>query len=181
MSNISSAKYFSLFSGIIFLIVGIYVIVNPLFIAGTINIILCVLLLIEGISQISAYLSEKREGRSIWRLIEGILSVAAGIYFAVKDSLGLSVAFIVAAGIWLLLIGISRVFMGMRVVKFEKNIGQRLIFIAIIDLLLGIILVINPVFVAGYISVLFGVSLIVQAVVAVFRFFRLNRMERKLK
>lgn len=81
----------------------------------------------------------------------------------------------------MLLIGISRVFMGMRVVKFEKNIGQRLIFIAIIDLLLGIILVINPVFVAGYISVLFGVSLIVQAVVAIFRFFRLNRMERKLK
>ena len=177
MNNISSAKYFSLFSGIIFLIVGIYVIVNPLFIAGTINIILCVLLLIEGISQISAYLSEKREGRSIWRLIEGILSVAAGIYFAVKDSLGLSVAFIVVAGIWLLLIGISRVFMGIRVVKFEKNIGQRLIFVAIIDILLGI----NPVFVAGYISVLFGVSLIVQAVVAIFRFFRLNRMERKLK
>ena len=61
MNNISSAKYFSLFSGIIFLIVGIYVIVNPLFIAGTINIILCVLLLIEGISQISAYLSEKEK------------------------------------------------------------------------------------------------------------------------
>ena len=126
-------------------------------------------------------MSEKREGRSIWRLIEGILSVAAGIYFAVKDSLGLPIAFIVAAGIWLLLVGISRVFMGMRVVKFEKNIGQRLIFIAIIDILLGIILVINPVFVAGYISVLFGISLIVQAVVAIFRFFRLNRMERKLK
>ena len=71
--------------------------------------------------------------------------------------------------------------MGIRVVKFEKNIGQRLIFIAIIDILLGIILVINPVFVAGYISVLFGASLIVQAVVAIFRFFRLNRMERKLK
>ena len=159
MNNISSAKYFSLFSGIIFLIVGIYVIVSPLFISGTINIILCVLLLIEGISQISAYMSEKREGRSIWRLIEGILSVAAGIYFAVKDSLGLPIAFIVAAGIWLLLVGISRVFMGMRVVKFEKN----------------------PVFVAGYISVLFGISLIVQAVVAIFRFFRLNRMERKLK
>ena len=71
--------------------------------------------------------------------------------------------------------------MGMRVVKFEKNIGQRLIFVAIIDILLGIILVINPVFVAGYISVLFGASLIVQAVVAIFRIFRLNRMERKLK
>ena len=50
-----------------------------------------------------------------------------------------------------------------------------------IDILLGIILVINPVFVAGYISVLLGASLIVQAVVAIFRFFRLNRMERKLK
>ncbi|EGG89574.1 hypothetical protein HMPREF0491_00704 [Lachnospiraceae oral taxon 107 str. F0167] len=181
MNSISKIKYFSLLSGIVFLIAGIYMIINPLFIAYTMNIIFCVLLLIEGVSQISAYLSEKREGRSNWRLIEGIVSIIIGIYFLAGDSLGFPIAIIVAVGIWLLLIGISKLLMGMRVIKFERNIGQRLIIIAVIQILFGITVIINPVFVASYISLLIAISLIVQAVVAIFRFFRLNRMERKLK
>ena len=124
MNDISRTKYFSLISGIIFLIVGIYIITRPLFIAYTINIIFCVMLLIEGISQISAYLSEKREGRSNWRLVEGIISIIIGIYLVIGYPLGLPITIIVAIGIWLFFIGISKLLMGMRVVKFEKNISN---------------------------------------------------------
>ena len=73
--NISKAKYISLLSGVLFLTVGIYMIYNPLFIAYTMNIIFCILLLVEGISQLSTYFYEKHEGRSVWRLIEGIISI----------------------------------------------------------------------------------------------------------
>lgn len=181
MNDISRTKYFSLISGIIFLIVGIYIIKRPLFIAYTINIIFCVMLLIEGISQISAYLSEKREGRSNWRLVEGIISIIIGIYLVIGYPLGLPITIIVAIGIWLFFIGISKLLMGMRVVKFEKNIGQRLIVIAVIQIIFGIIVILNPLLIASYISLIIAISLIVQAIVAIFRFFRLNRMERKLK
>ena len=181
MNDISRTKYFSLISGIIFLIVGIYIITRPLFIAYTINIIFCVMLLIEGISQISAYLSEKREGRSNWRLVEGIISIIIGIYLVIGYPLGLPITIIVAIGIWLFFIGISKLLMGMRVVKFEKNIGQRLIVIAVIQIIFGIIVILNPLLIASYISLVIAISLIVQAIVAIFRFFRLNRMERKLK
>ena len=181
MNDISRTKYFSLISGIIFLIVGIYIITRPLFIAYTINIIFCVMLFIEGISQISAYLSEKREGRSNWRLVEGIISIIIGIYLVIGYPLGLPITIIVAIGIWLFFIGISKLLMGMRVVKFEKNIGQRLIVIAVIQIIFGIIVILNPLLIASYISLIIAISLIVQAIVAIFRFFRLNRMERKLK
>jgi hypothetical protein len=181
MNDISRTKYFSLISGIIFLIVGIYIIKRPLFIAYTINIIFCVMLLIEGISQISAYLSEKREGRSNWRLVEGIISIIIGIYLVIGYPLGLPITIIVAIGIWLFFIGISKLLMGMRVVKFEKNIGQRLIVISVIQIIFGIIVILNPLLIASYISLIIAISLIVQAIVAIFRFFRLNRMERKLK
>jgi hypothetical protein len=181
MNDISRTKYFSLISGIIFLIVGIYIITRPLFIAYTINIIFCVMLLIEGISQISAYLSEKREGRSNWRLVEGIISIIIGIYLVIGYPLGLPITIIVAIGIWLFFIGISKLLMGMRVVKFEKNIGQRLIVISVIQIIFGIIVILNPLLIASYISLIIAISLIVQAIVAIFRFFRLNRMERKLK
>lgn len=181
MNDISRTKYFSLISGIIFLIVGIYIIKRPLFIAYTINIIFCVMLLIEGISQISAYLSEKREGRSNWRLVEGIISIIIGIYLVIGYPLGLPITIIVAIGIWLFFIGISKLLMGMRVVKFEKNIGQRLVVISVIQIIFGIIVILNPLLIASYISLIIAISLIVQAIVAIFRFFRLNRMERKLK
>ena len=181
MNDISRTKYFSLISGIIFLIVGIYIITRPLFIAYTINIIFCVMFLIGGISQISAYLSEKREGRSNWRLVEGIISIIIGIYLVIGYPLGLPITIIVAIGIWLFFIGISKLLMGMRVVKFEKNIGQRLIVIAVIQIIFGIIVILNPLLIASYISLIIAISLIVQAIVAIFRFFRLNRMERKLK
>ena len=159
MNDISRTKYFSLISGIIFLIVGIYIITRPLFIAYTINIIFCVMLLIEGISQISAYLSEKREGRSNWRLVEGIISIIIGIYLVIGYPLGLPITIIVAIGIWLFFIGI----------------------ISVIQIIFGIIVILNPLLIASYISLIIAISLIVQAIVAIFRFFRLNRMERKLK
>ena len=92
--DISKAKYVSLISGLLFLISGIYMIYNPLFIAYTMNIIFCILLIVEGVSQISAYIYEKHESRSIWRLIEGIISIVIGIYFFIGDSIGLPLAFI---------------------------------------------------------------------------------------
>lgn len=181
MNNISRIKYFSLISGIIFLISGIYMIMRPLFIAYTMSIIFCVLLLIEGVSQISAYLSEKREGRSNWRLVEGIASIIIGVYFAIGYPLGLPITIIAALGIWLIFIGVSKLFMGRRVIKFEKNIGQRLIFVSVVEIIFGIIVTINPLLIASYISLIIAIALIVQGIVAIFRFFRLNRMERKLK
>ena len=179
--NISKAKYISLLSGVLFLTVGIYMIYNPLFIAYTMNIIFCILLLVEGVSQLSAYFYEKHEGRSVWRLIEGIISIVMGIYFLIGDSLGIPVAIIVVVGIWLVLVGISRLMMSRRVIEFEKNIGQRLIVAGIVEIIFGITVIANPVIIANYIAYLIAVSLIVQAVVDIFRFFRLNRMQRKMK
>ena len=153
--DISKAKYVSLISGLLFLISGIYMIYNPLFIAYTMNIIFCILLIIEGVSQISAYIYEKHESRSIWRLIEGIISIVIGIYFFIGDSIGLPLAFITVIGIWLIIIGISRLMMAKRVMEFERNIAK--------------------------IAYLIAIALIIQAIVDIFRFFRLNRMQRKMK
>ena len=179
--NISKAKYISLLSGVLFLTVGIYMIYNPLFIAYTMNIIFCILLLVEGISQLSAYFYEKHEGRSIWRLIEGIISIVIGIYFFIGDSIGLPLAFITVIGIWLIIIGISRLMMARRVMEFERNIGQRLIVVGIVEIIFGIIAVARPVVISNYIAYLIAIALIIQAIVDIFRFFRLNRMQRKMK
>ena len=179
--DISKAKYVSLISGLLFLISGIYMIYNPLFIAYTMNIIFCILLIIEGVSQISAYIYEKHESRSIWRLIEGIISIVIGIYFLIGDSLGLPLAFITVIGIWLIIIGISRLLMARRVMEFERNIAKRLIVAGILEIIFGIIAVARPVAISNYIAYLIAIALIVQAIVDIFRFFRLNRMQRKMK
>ena len=104
-----------------------------------------------------------------------------GIYFLIGDSLGIPVAIIVVVGIWLVLVGISRLMMSRRVIEFEKNIGQRLIVAGVVEIIFGITVIANPVIIANYIAYLIAVSLIVQAVVDIFRFFRLNRMQRKMK
>ena len=172
--NISKAKYISLLSGLLFLIAGIYMIYNPLFIAYTMNII-------EGVSQLSAYFYEKHESRSIWRLIEGIISIVIGIYFLIGDSIGLPIAFITVIGIWLIIIGISRLMMARRVMEFERNIAKRLIVAGIVEIIFGIIAVARPVAISNYIAYLIAIALIIQAIVDIFRFFRLNRMQRKMK
>ena len=170
--DISKAKYVSLISGLLFLISGIYMIYNPLFIAYTMNIIFCILLIIEGVSQISAYMYEKHESRSIWRLIEGIISIVIGIYFFIGDSLGLPLAFITVIGIWLIIIGISRLMMARRVMEFERNIAKRLIVAGILEIIFGIIAVARPVAISNYIAYLIAIALIIQAIVDIFRFFR---------
>ena len=80
-----------------------------------------------------------------------------------------------------MLVGISRLMMSRRVIEFEKNIGQRLIVAGVVEIIFGITVIANPVIIANYIAYLIAVSLIVQAVVDIFRFFRLNRMQRKMK
>ena len=81
----------------------------------------------------------------------------------------------------LIIIGISRLMMARRVMEFERNIAQRLIVAGIVEIIFGIIAVARPVAISNYIAYLIAIALIIQAIVDIFRFFRLNRMQRKMK
>ena len=181
LNDISRIKYISLISGIASLILGIYVIANPVAIAKGMGLLFCIVVLIEGISQILNYMGDKSESRSIWRLFEGIFSIIIAICFMLRGTSYISLGLIFIFGIWLIVNSLLRLLMSTRLLKYERNIGQRLVFISIIELILGIIIALNPKFMAASILLFVAIALFAQAIVGIFRFFRLNRLERKMR
>lgn len=181
MSSLSKIKYISLISGIAALVLGIYVIMRPTAIIEGMGVLFCIVLLVEGISEIFAFIADRSDSKSIWRLFEGVVSIITAVYFIEGDILSFSLGMVSVFGIWLIVISITKLLMSLRLSKYEKNIGQRLIVAAIVELLLGLFISIKPAFVGGFLSVFIALALFAQAVTAIFRFFRLNRLERKMK
>ena len=154
---------------------------HPLAIIEGMTVLFCVVLLVEGISQVLSFLGDKSEAQSSWRLLEGMVSIVIGILIIFGNTKSFSIGIIILFGLWLIFISFSKLMMSLRVLKYEKNIGQRLVFIAVIQLILGVIITVLPGVVGAFISVFFAVALFVQAIATIFRFFRLNRLDRKMR
>ena len=181
LNDLSKIKYISLISGIASLLLGIYVLTNPAAIAEGMGLLFCIVVLIEGISQILNYMGDRSEARSIWRLFEGIFSVIIAICLILGNTSYISLGLIFIFGIWLIVNSVLRLLMSGRLLKYEKNIGQRLMFVSIIELVLGIIIALRPGVITVSISLFVAIALFAQAIVGIFRFFRLNRLERKMR
>lgn len=67
----NNTKYFSLIVGIIFLVLGIYILVNPVGNMITLSVLFSIVMLLAGISEIVGYFNSNR--RELWYLLNGVL------------------------------------------------------------------------------------------------------------
>ena len=150
-------------SSVIAFIVGIIMVINPHMSIKTIGIIASIYLIINGIILIILDVKSTEYYVPFDGMLSGILSVVFGIILVCKPNI-LSTLFTIAIGVWIILSSINSIKVSIALRK--ENIPWILLLLfGIVDLILGMIVIINPFEASLSIVVFTGIMLIIHSVI----------------
>ena len=149
-------KRLSLWSGILALLIGIFLFVHPFTTTAMIGWIIALLVFMSGITSLLMYTNSVE--RSFWYLLQSILSII-GIILLSSSAMSLSSAVITIAAYWILISGILRLIGGFQMRKAGFYDANRFLGSAVLAILLGLFLLLNPALSAIFIGRLTGLLL----------------------
>jgi uncharacterized membrane protein HdeD (DUF308 family) len=112
---------FQVMVAIVYLIGGYYFLTHTFMATATLTLLLAVLILAEGVLEVSAYFRMKGEGASGWLLLNGIITLLLGglIWLGWPSSSVWAIGILV--GVNLLMTGITRLMFGLAVRKMVSS------------------------------------------------------------
>lgn len=157
MKNLlKKAGFTSILSSIIFLILGIFLVVNPNAIVKTISYVVGILLIIIGIVKIISYFTSKDDYIFYdYRLIYAAFCIVLGILVMFSGN-AIASFFRIIIGIWILLNGVSRLDLAIKLKETNTNYWVLSLILSILIFVAGIYIIFAP----GTILVTLGIILI---------------------
>lgn len=164
-------KRLSLWSGILALLIGIFLFVHPFTTTAMIGWIIALLVFMSGITSLLMYTNSVE--RSFWYLLQSILSIIFGIILLSSSVMSLSSAVITIAAYWILISGILRLIGGFQMRRAGFYDANRFLSSAVLAILLGLFLLFNPALSAIFIGRLTGLLLMAVGVSGIAFSFRI--------
>lgn len=164
-------KRLSLWSGILALLIGIFLFVHPFTTTAMIGWIIALLVFMSGITSLLMYTNSVE--RSFWYLLQSILSIIFGIILLSSSAMSLSSAVITIAAYWILISGILRLIGGFQMRRAGFYDANRFLSSAVLAILLGLSLLFNPALSAIFIGRLTGLLLMAVGVSGIAFSFRI--------
>lgn len=164
-------KRLSLWSGILALLIGIFLFVYPFTTTAMIGWIIALLVFMSGITSLLMYTNSVE--RSFWYLLQSILSIIFGIILLSSSAMSLSSAVITIAAYWILISGILRLIGGFQMRRAGFYDANRFLSSAVLAILLGLFLLFNPALSAIFIGRLTGLLLMAVGVSGIAFSFRI--------
>lgn len=156
----SSIKYFTLFSSIMAFILGCVIMFMPADASLVINYMLVIMLGIIGIAKICRYASSKHN--TVWDLIAGILYLVACMILLANDALVMSTTVVYIIAMLAIIDGISHFVLAYDIRQHFKKISiTNLVLSGILAVLLGVCLLMAPLFTQILYVYIIGVTLVV--------------------
>lgn len=152
-------KHLTLGSGILALLIGIFLFIHPFTTTAMIGWIIALLVFISGLASLFIYTNNPQ--KSIWQLLQSILSIVFGIILLSSSAMSLSSVVITLAAYWILISGFLRFIGGMQVRQLEGKAANHLLVSAIIAILIGLFFLFNPTLSAIFIGRFTGLLLMV--------------------
>lgn len=154
----------SIFSSIIFMLMGVLLYFNPEGIVKSVSILLGLFAFIFGISEIVIYLKDKELGQN--NFVTGLFAIIVGLLFIINTN--------IIATIVPIIIGICMVFIGARKLSMslifkEQNVrGWSYMFIiGVLTLIIAAIFIINPIKGAFIATKMLGLIIIIYSVIGI--------------
>lgn len=167
-------KWFPLVGGIIALLAGFYLFINPVTVVATLGWFIALFIFIYGISNLVRYLQADSYHRSPWYLVQSILAIIFGIILLSSSAMSLSNTVMTILAYWLLVSGILRLLGGFQMQKINFLGAKSYKRSAYIALILGIILLVQPTLSAAIIGRFVAFILIAIGASAIYTFTRIN-------
>ncbi len=164
-------KRLSLWSGILALLIGVFLFVHPFTTTAMIGWIIALLVFMSGFTSLLMYTNSVE--RSFWYLLQSILSIIFGIILLSSSAMSLSSAVITIAAYWILISGILRLIGGFQMRRAGFYDANRFLSSAVLAILLGLFLLLNPALSAIFIGRLTGLLLMAVGVSGIAFSFRI--------
>ena len=150
-------KRLSLWSGVIALLIGIWLFIRPFTTTAMIGWIIAFLVFMSGLTSLIMYTNSVE--RQFWYLLQSILSIVFGIILLSSSAFSLSNVVVTVAAYWILISGFLRLVGGIQMRKAGFYDANRFLISAILAIFLGIFLLFNPTLSAIFIGRLTGLLL----------------------
>ena len=171
-SDATVLSWFLIVVGVVTLGVGVFFVASPHETLKVFTVIGGILLLIDGLLAIIAALVGVSESRGLLAMV-GVLSVIAGVVL-IKKPFQTLLVLVVILGIWLVVVGIARF-----VSAFSRREGRGInIFVAIIDVIAGIVILSWPKPSLATLAVIFGIVLIIRGALFVYAGWLARKLSR---
>ena len=135
--------------GVIAIVFGLIAVFQPLAAIAALTWIMGIMALAEGVSTLFMTATAYRGAGKGWLIGYGVLSILFGL-LAIFDPLSMASALLVLVGIWLIIAGVYRLLLGLRIRRPVAGQGWAApgegwtVLSGVLALLLGILLVVSP-------------------------------------
>jgi len=165
-------SWFLIVVGLLTLAVGVFFVASPHETLKVFTVIGGILLLVDGLLAIIGALVGESESRGLLAMV-GVLSVIAGVVL-IKKPFQTLLVLVVILGIWLVVVGIARF-----VSAFSRREGRGInIFVAIVDVIAGIVILSWPKPSLATLAVIFGIVLIVRGALFAYAGWAVRKLSR---
>ena len=165
-------KWLLLIAGIFAVLTGFNMIAYPAVSLASMTFLFALVFVVQGISEIVQYFkSEEKHG---WNLFGGIVTLilALTLFSGSFIEMVFFVPFIIS--IWALTNGITKTIVGFKVRKIDKSVGNPLVWMGILGIVVGLIMMGNPLMTSIFISYNIAFVFIYQGIVAIAQFFKIK-------
>lgn len=148
---------------LIFIVLGIFFATDPEITTTVANILIAIVLMVSGIYALIKFIMNMNENIVFtFELIYGILSFVAGIVI-MTNPLSLTGLITIFVGIWFIISGAIKASVAIRFKRFKEDSWLINLTIAILTIIIGILLLVNPFRGALVLSTYVGIMLIIYA------------------
>ena len=140
-----SSKCFFIVSGIVSIILGIFLLLNPVINLMAFAWLFSIIFFVNAVSSIINYFMLPAELRSGWYLISGIINALFGIFLVCGGFALLPLVFPITIGIWMVFEAIFIFIKSRKSDSMVSLMGRNAKWLALILLLLGLLLIFEPI------------------------------------
>lgn len=175
---LSKYNWMSLVTGLLLIAAAIYMFANPAIPLVVLGYVFSISVWLGGVFELVRYFGTPKQARTGWDLVNGILTVVAGLIL-LSASAGAQATYIpTIVGVWLIAWALIRLMtaQGLKYLSFAA--GRHLQFSAIGTLILGLLVLLFPMFFGAVAVWMAALGLLVTGLVFVGDFFVSRRTKR---
>lgn len=168
----TSQKWLTVFSGVIALVLGIYLFINPDVTVGSLSWLFALLMFFTGTTEFVAYFSLPRAERSFWALFSVLISLFFGLYLIFGGFLTLPIVLPTVIGFWLLFTSLGRLFQGFSLAGRLPFLSNIKLVLGLLGTLFGALLLIHPLLASLVIGYVVAIAIIYHGVATLIAAFK---------
>lgn len=175
---LSKYNWMSLVTGLLLVAAAVYMFANPATPLAVLGFVFSIAVLLGGVFEVVRYFGVLKPARTGWDLVDGILTVVAGLIL-LSASAGAQATYIpTIVGVWLIAWALIRLMTAQAMKYLSYAAGRHLQLSAIGTLILGLLVLLFPMFFGAVAVWLIALVLLLAGLVFVGDFFVSRRTKR---